>query len=60
MASDEHISFLVYGDDVLGEDGHGTIIGGFSDTCEGGGKFSNKSAAEAARERCVKGKAVSC
>jgi hypothetical protein len=39
VTGDEHIGFFVSGDSVLGEDGHGTIIGGFSDTHEGGGKI---------------------
>jgi len=39
MAGDEHIGFFMYGDSVLGEDGHGTIIGGVSNTHEGGGKI---------------------
>jgi hypothetical protein len=39
VAGDEHIGFFMYGYSVLGEDGHGTIIGSFSTTHEGGGKI---------------------
>ena len=34
VAGDEHVAFFVDGDAVLGEDGDGTIIGGFTDAHE--------------------------
>jgi hypothetical protein len=35
VAGDEHVTFFVDGDTVLGNDGDGTIISGFTDTHEG-------------------------